>query len=772
VPPVAGYDGNSGYEPGIDTTPLAGRRILVDPGHGGEWPGALGVKETKEADVNLQVALELAKLLRQAAAEVWLTRETDTDLTSDLDSTLALELRKRARMADSLGAEVFLSVHHNADGGGRNDVNETRTYYRRGDEGPSLDLAQALHRRMVQALRIEEQQLLPGNYSVLRNTRATAAILGEPAYLTYPPTEEKLLQPEAIRLEAEAYFMGLLDYFRRGVPEVIALEWDRRWYGSPAFRPLVVRVDQEPDGIDLMVGSELRSSAQLWQRYLPDQDSWEIRFAPAEPWRDGVQAIAVQVRNANGNHSRLRRDTLLVELEPVQLVLAVQPESLAVGVAGLTLRALDAWGRPLADTLFADEVRWEVEPEGGEAGAGSVLPSLAFVDERTSQNPGELRNYLNRTPESGDLRVGARWRGLAAFGEILSPAGEDSWVSGFVVRTDNQAGIPGAVVSDESSGAITVANYLQALAPGYHSPGPNKGANPALTPIAAGALLGRRIALDPVGGGEESNGVGPGGLRGAAVNLTVARLVQGFLEQAGAQVGVTRSSDAELTGFIRVQRAEDFGAERVVQIARSGSEVSWIGHFPGSVRGQALAERLRLQLEAAEKEIGRAFQGEERPETQIREYADYVLQQTSSPAISVRVADIANESGEDRFLDPAWLHREAYLVYLALAQDLYATELPEGEAEFADSLVSLEVRILDGDQPLSGAGVQLDGMLLVTGLEGTVRFDGLDAGVYHLLTVSHSGESGAREAWIHPQRGRLWQWQIQVEKPEAVEPES
>jgi hypothetical protein len=237
-------------------------------------------------------------------------------------------------------------------------------------------------------------------------------------------------------------------------------------------------------------------------------------------------------------------------------------------------------------------------------------------------------------------------------------------------------------------------------------------------------------------------------------------------------VELTRTSDAELTGFVRVQRAEDFAGERVIQIGRSAGGGSWVGHFPGSVGGQALAESLTTLLAEAEKEIGTAYPGEELPPVEFRAHGNYVLQQTSSPAVVLWVADIAGETDEERFLDPAWLHREAYLIYLALADDLRAPPDPADLDAEADSLVTLEIQFLDGESPAFGVAVQLDGMLLVTGLDGVVRFGKLDPSVHHLLTVSWGENGGAMEAWIHPQRGRVWRWEKRANKPEAVGPES
>src|SRR5262249_59441947 len=74
----AGYDGDSGYRPGLDVSTLAGRRILLDPGHGGRWAGSRGTEGTREADVNLRVALDLASLLRRAGRPVFFTPQTAT----------------------------------------------------------------------------------------------------------------------------------------------------------------------------------------------------------------------------------------------------------------------------------------------------------------------------------------------------------------------------------------------------------------------------------------------------------------------------------------------------------------------------------------------------------------------------------------------------------------------------------------------------------------------------------------------------------------------
>ena len=59
---------------------VAGQRILLDPGHGGEDPGKVGVGGSFEKDINLQVAIKVRSLLAQGGAGVIMTREQDNSL--------------------------------------------------------------------------------------------------------------------------------------------------------------------------------------------------------------------------------------------------------------------------------------------------------------------------------------------------------------------------------------------------------------------------------------------------------------------------------------------------------------------------------------------------------------------------------------------------------------------------------------------------------------------------------------------------------------------
>jgi len=78
-------------------------RVVIDPGHGGQDPGARANGLT-EADVVLDVALQLEALLREEGVDVVLTRRTSTFVA----------LEERAAIANRVEADLFLSIHANA----------------------------------------------------------------------------------------------------------------------------------------------------------------------------------------------------------------------------------------------------------------------------------------------------------------------------------------------------------------------------------------------------------------------------------------------------------------------------------------------------------------------------------------------------------------------------------------------------------------------------------------------------------------------------------
>ena len=96
--------------------------VVLDPGHGGEHDGAVGVCGLKEKDVVMAVALETQALLNQMGT-------VDARLTRTTDHHLPLE--ERTAMANALGASLFVSVHANSSPSSRSKGIETFVLSRR-----------------------------------------------------------------------------------------------------------------------------------------------------------------------------------------------------------------------------------------------------------------------------------------------------------------------------------------------------------------------------------------------------------------------------------------------------------------------------------------------------------------------------------------------------------------------------------------------------------------------------------------------------------------
>jgi N-acetylmuramoyl-L-alanine amidase len=102
----------------VRTKPGKLRRIVVDPGHGGHDPGAIGAGGTREKDIVLQLGLKLARKLKEdLGIDAVLTRSTD----------VFVELQERTAIANKVGADLFVSIHANASL--NRNANGIETYY-------------------------------------------------------------------------------------------------------------------------------------------------------------------------------------------------------------------------------------------------------------------------------------------------------------------------------------------------------------------------------------------------------------------------------------------------------------------------------------------------------------------------------------------------------------------------------------------------------------------------------------------------------------------
>jgi len=85
--------------------------VVIDPGHGGKDPGAIGIGGLQEKNVILPISLEVTRILQQQGIDVRLTRDSDFFVT----------LQGRTDLANRIDADLFVSIHANSMGKARPD---------------------------------------------------------------------------------------------------------------------------------------------------------------------------------------------------------------------------------------------------------------------------------------------------------------------------------------------------------------------------------------------------------------------------------------------------------------------------------------------------------------------------------------------------------------------------------------------------------------------------------------------------------------------------
>ncbi|MCR4436871.1 MAG: N-acetylmuramoyl-L-alanine amidase [Clostridiales bacterium] len=200
--------------PGTDTDSAAGddagkeKIIVIDPGHGGSDPGAIGQSGTKEKDITLDIALMVSDYLKNAGYQVIMTRQDDQYVS----------LADRSAVANDAHADAFISIHCNAYNhiaGGTETFTEPMSgnpVYKQQED--SKRLARLVQSELVQALGLTDRGVNEEGLYVCRETNAPA-ILVETAFIDNKSEEKLLSDPEFQKKAAEAIGRGVDGYFAK-----------------------------------------------------------------------------------------------------------------------------------------------------------------------------------------------------------------------------------------------------------------------------------------------------------------------------------------------------------------------------------------------------------------------------------------------------------------------------------------------------------------------------------------------------------------------------
>ncbi len=251
----------------------SGRTVVVaiDPGHGGQDPGAIGPGGTREKDVVLDIAKTLAaRIDREPGMRAFLTRDRDQFIS----------LRDRIRRAQAAGAMLFVSVHADAV---RDPTVTGSSVYVLSDKGATdeqarmladrenaadlaggvsiddkdsvlasvlVDVAQsaqigdsmAAAERVLRSLRnvnvVRKPQVQQAGFVVLKSPDIPSMLV-ETAFISSPEDERLLGQPERRAALAEAIFEGVQQYFVDHPPDGSRFALERRSGRADADRTVI-----------------------------------------------------------------------------------------------------------------------------------------------------------------------------------------------------------------------------------------------------------------------------------------------------------------------------------------------------------------------------------------------------------------------------------------------------------------------------------------------------------------------------------------------------
>jgi N-acetylmuramoyl-L-alanine amidase len=596
-----------------------------------------------------------------------MTRTADVDLASPEHADVTEDLEARSRLSNQLKAEVFVSIHHNSN---TNDPqkNDTEIYYKLADPGPSQDLANCMADALRKGRSISNVHIFPGNYSVLRKTEAIG-ILGEASFISNRENETRLSLSNQLRNEAEDYFLGILSYFQKGIPEVTSREPDGVTIDN-AFPHIEATVKGGPDGhtIDPVTTRLILDGTPVPAPF--DLTFGKLSFVPDTPLTNGEHTFVVQARNNNGNAVWEKPALFCVSLPPAEIKVFSPISALPAdgeSSSPIEVTVLDRYGNAVISGTLV-----------------TVAASSGTLDtESISTVSGKGFAYFTSPRISGKAIIEAVCQGFTGKTEITCGTISYSLLRIKIKDLNNNPiesvcvkGEEGPLGITDGNGLAFIRSYksttltLTLVRPGYESlpvkvlfeRGAYRKEEFSLTPREDGVLLRRKFTLDPEPWNEHAGNDFDAYPDREKANFIVAQELQTLLGEAGAVAVLTRTSPHDhLSPGERVLRGEQFGGEYFITIAHR-KDASSVAHYFRSRMGKKLADSVAqvLNQQLHLKNIS------------PQEGADYTITQPSSPSIVINAGEAyltgREQPGEEL------LTREAQGIYEGIVRFLKQIE--------------------------------------------------------------------------------------------------
>lgn len=196
-------------------TPVSGKVIVIDAGHGVPDEGAQSSRGTTEAETNLKIALKLQNLLEQSGCTVVLTR-SDENAIYDLDKSTLKEkkisdIRNRVKIGNNSTADIFVSIHLNKIP--QQQYWGWQCFYNNKNE-QSMNLAKKIQSNLNESIQKENKRVAMklDTVYIMKHVEIPISIV-ECGFLSNPEEEQQLLEDEYQNKLAWGIFNGIMDYF-------------------------------------------------------------------------------------------------------------------------------------------------------------------------------------------------------------------------------------------------------------------------------------------------------------------------------------------------------------------------------------------------------------------------------------------------------------------------------------------------------------------------------------------------------------------------------
>jgi len=207
--------GFNGQDKEIWSWTLGNRVVVIDAGHGGVDPGAVGISKVLEKEITLAVSKRLQALVQQSGAKAIMVREDDRDLgtSQGLLKRKREDLAQRIQLAMDSQAEVYLSIHANSFPDAK--LTGAQTFYH-SDSPEGKVLAQSIQQELNSMT--NGKRVAKGNQDIYVLKKANeAAVTVELGFLSNQQEEQLLTTPEYQQKLAIAIYQGLSAYFTKYV---------------------------------------------------------------------------------------------------------------------------------------------------------------------------------------------------------------------------------------------------------------------------------------------------------------------------------------------------------------------------------------------------------------------------------------------------------------------------------------------------------------------------------------------------------------------------